>query len=124
MKELINIKIQNDQQLTSARELQKVLGARKKYYEWISQARADTGKKTGIKAIKNNGRPVDNQWTSNGPHRLGKDRLGKDSINNIVDSSESPTPGGVSPSFKNACKIADALGVSLDELRGDKKCNH
>lgn len=33
MKELINIKIQNDQQLTSARELQKVLGARKKYYE-------------------------------------------------------------------------------------------
>lgn len=33
-------------------------------------------------------------------------------------------PGGVSPSFKNACKIADALGVSLDALRGDKKCNH
>ncbi|MEY8531583.1 hypothetical protein [Lactobacillus taiwanensis] len=56
-----------------------------------AKARADTGKKTGIKAIKNNGRPVDNQWTSNGPHRLGKDRLGKDSINNIVDSSESPT---------------------------------
>ena len=24
------------------------------------------------------------------------------------------------PSFKTACKIADALGVSLDELRGDK----
>lgn len=24
------------------------------------------------------------------------------------------------PSFKNACKVADALGVSLDELRGDK----
>ena len=23
-------------------------------------------------------------------------------------------------SFTNACKIADALGVSLDELRGDK----
>ncbi|MDK7952174.1 hypothetical protein [Lactobacillus paragasseri] len=56
-----------------------------------SKARADTGKKTGIKAIEDNGRPVDNQWTSNGPHRLGKDRLGKDSINNIVDSSESPT---------------------------------
>lgn len=56
-----------------------------------AKARADTGKKTGIKAIENNGRPVDNQWTSNGPHRLGKDRLGKDSINNIVDSSESPT---------------------------------
>lgn len=56
-----------------------------------AKARADTGKKTGIKAIENNGRPVDNQWTSNGPHRLGKDRLGKDSINNIVDSFESPT---------------------------------
>ena len=53
-----------------------------------AKARADTGKKTGIKKIENDGRPVDNQWTSNGPHRLGKDRLGKDSI---VDSSESPT---------------------------------
>lgn len=51
-----------------------------------AKARADTGKKTGIKKIENDGRPVDNQWTSNGPHRLGKD-----SINNIVDSSESPT---------------------------------
>lgn len=56
-----------------------------------AKARADTGKKTGVKRIEKNGRPVDNQWTSNGPHRLGKDRLGKDSINNIVDSSESPT---------------------------------
>ena len=56
-----------------------------------AKARADTGKKTGFKRIEKNGRPVDNQWTSNGPHRLGKDRLGKDSINNIVDSSESPT---------------------------------
>lgn len=56
-----------------------------------AKARADTGKKTGIKRIEKNGRPVDNQWTSNGPHRLGKDRLGKDSINNIVDSFESPT---------------------------------
>ena len=34
-----------------------------------AKARADTGKKTGVKAIENNGRPVDNQWTSNGPHR-------------------------------------------------------
>lgn len=25
------------------------------------------------------------------------------------------------PSFVNACKIADALGVSLDDLREDKK---
>ncbi|GAA2866509.1 helix-turn-helix domain-containing protein [Lactobacillus intestinalis] len=26
---------------------------------------------------------------------------------------------GSDPSFTNACKIADALGVSLDDLRGD-----
>ena len=50
-----------------------------------AKARADTGKKTGAKAIEENGRPMDNQWTSNGPHRLGKDRLGKDS-NNINSS--------------------------------------
>lgn len=29
-------------------------------------------------------------------------------------------PEGVNPSFENVCKIADALHVSLDELRGDK----
>lgn len=28
--------------------------------------------------------------------------------------------GASEPSFTNACKIADALGVSLDDLRGDK----
>lgn len=28
--------------------------------------------------------------------------------------------GKAQMSFKNACKIADALHVSLDELRGDK----
>ncbi|WP_082621081.1 helix-turn-helix domain-containing protein [Lactobacillus gigeriorum] len=27
------------------------------------------------------------------------------------------------PSFTNACKIADALGVSLDDLREDKNGN-
>lgn len=27
-------------------------------------------------------------------------------------------------SFTNACKIADALGVSLDELRGDRDKTH
>lgn len=56
-----------------------------------AKVRADTGKRTGVKRIEKNGRPVDNQWTPNGPHRLGKNRLGKDSIDNIVDSSESPT---------------------------------
>lgn len=28
--------------------------------------------------------------------------------------------GNSKMSFENACKIADALGVSLDDLRGDK----
>ena len=37
MNELINIKVQNDQQLVSARDLHKTLGAKKKYSEWISQ---------------------------------------------------------------------------------------
>lgn len=30
---------------------------------------------------------------------------------------------GSEPSFTNACKIADALGAKLDDLRGDKKMN-
>lgn len=33
---------------------------------------------------------------------------------------------GTDPYFNNACKIADALGISLDDLRerkSDKKCN-
>ena len=30
---------------------------------------------------------------------------------------------GSEPSFTNACKIANALGVKLDDLRGDKKMN-
>lgn len=30
-------------------------------------------------------------------------------------------PDGVDPSFKNVCKIADALNVSLDDLRGKEK---
>ncbi|MCV3324949.1 conserved phage C-terminal domain-containing protein [Pediococcus pentosaceus] len=44
--------------------------------------RADTGKATG--------RPMDNQWTDNGPHRLGKVRLGKVRLgkdSNIYSSS-------------------------------------
>lgn len=29
--------------------------------------------------------------------------------------------GRIDPSFNKVCKIADALGISLDELRGDEK---
>ena len=31
------------------------------------------------------------------------------------------TPDGVDPSFKNICKIADALNVSLDDLRDKER---
>ncbi|MDO8180249.1 replisome organizer [Lactiplantibacillus plantarum] len=50
--------------------------------------RADTGKVTG--------RPMDNQWTDNGPHRLGKDRLGKDSKGKYIESVK-PKPGKAKP---------------------------
>ncbi len=43
--------------------------------------RADTGKVTG--------RPMDNQWTDNGPHRLGKDRLGKVSKGKYIEPDNS-----------------------------------
>ena len=43
-----------------------------------AKARADTGKRTGVKQLEENGRPVDNQWTSNGPHRSGQSSLGQD----------------------------------------------
>ncbi|MEL1271013.1 replisome organizer [Lactiplantibacillus plantarum] len=50
--------------------------------------RADTGKVTG--------RPMDNQWTGNGPHRLGKDRLGKDSKGKYIEPGK-PKPGKSKP---------------------------
>lgn len=50
--------------------------------------RADTGKVTG--------RPMDNQWTGNGPHRLGKDRLGKDSKGKYIEPGK-PKPGKAKP---------------------------
>ncbi|TSO25317.1 phage antirepressor KilAC domain-containing protein [Lactobacillus sp. LL6] len=37
MEELINIKVQNDQQLVSARELHKGLGLKKKFSDWVGQ---------------------------------------------------------------------------------------
>ena len=54
-----------------------------------AKARADTGKKTGAKAFKDNGRPLDNPWTTNGPHRLGQDRSGQDSLGKDRSSSSS-----------------------------------
>lgn len=42
-----------------------------------SRRRADTKKKPGVKRIEDNGRPLDNQRTTNGPHSLGQDSLGQ-----------------------------------------------
>lgn len=50
--------------------------------------RADTGKVTG--------RPMDNQWTDNGPHRLGKVRLGKVSKGKYIEP-DNPKPDNPKP---------------------------
>lgn len=50
--------------------------------------RADTGKVTG--------RPMDNQWTDNGPHRLGKVRLGKVSKGKYIEP-DNPKPKKAKP---------------------------
>ena len=52
-----------------------------------SRRRADTKKKPGVKRIENNGRPLDNQRTTNGPHSLGQSRSGQDSLGQVRSSS-------------------------------------
>ncbi|MGN8864042.1 hypothetical protein ACTNET_03865 [Lactobacillus amylovorus] len=52
-----------------------------------SRRRADTKKKPGVKRIEDNGRPLDNQRTTSGPHSLGQDRSGQDSLGQVRSSS-------------------------------------
>lgn len=52
-----------------------------------SRRRADTKKKPGVKRIEGNGRPLDNQRTTSGPHSLGQDRSGQDSLGQVRSSS-------------------------------------
>lgn len=52
-----------------------------------SRRRADTKKKPGVKRIEDNGRPLDNQRTTNGPHSLGQSRSGQDSLGQVRSSS-------------------------------------
>ena len=54
-----------------------------------AKARADTGKRTGVKQLEEDGRPLDNQRTTNGPHRSGQSRLGQSSIGQDRSSSSS-----------------------------------
>lgn len=54
-----------------------------------AKARADTGKKTGVKVLEGNGRPLDNPRTTNGPHRLGQSRLGQSRSGKDRSSSSS-----------------------------------
>ena len=51
-----------------------------------SRRRADTKKKPGVKRI-DNGRPLDNQRTTNGQHSLGQSRSGQDSLGQVRSSS-------------------------------------
>lgn len=52
-----------------------------------SRRRADTKKKPGVKRVEGNGRPLDNQRTTNGPHSLGQSRSGQDSLGQVRSSS-------------------------------------
>ena len=52
-----------------------------------AKARADTGKRTGVKQLEEDGRPLDNQRTTNGPHSLGQSRSGQDSLGQSRSSS-------------------------------------
>lgn len=52
-----------------------------------SRRRADTKKKPGVKRIEDNGRPLVNQRTTNGPHSLGQSRSGQDSLGQSRSSS-------------------------------------
>lgn len=72
-----------------------------------AKARADTGKRTGVKQLEEDGRPLDNQRTTNGPHRSGQSRLGQSSIGQVRSSSS------IVPS--------EELPVDKDEEDDDKK---
>ena len=61
-----------------------------------AKARVDTGKKTGAKALKDNGRPLDNPWTTHGPHRLGQDRSGQSRLGKDRSSSSIVSSRGIS----------------------------
>ena len=56
-----------------------------------AKARADTGKKTGVKQPEDNGRPVDNQRATSGRQmdRIGQSRSGQSSIGQDRSSSSS-----------------------------------
>lgn len=57
-----------------------------------SRRRADTKKKPGVKRIEDNGRPLDNHWTTNGPRSLGQSRSGQDSLGQVRSSSVEDEP--------------------------------
>lgn len=87
--------------------------------------RADTGKQTGV----SNGRPMDVQWTDNGPHRLvvGKSSLSKSrstTTNNIYIDIDlkglTPTDGQLS-SF---AQLTDGLPNELVQLAIDKTVSY
>ncbi|WP_421568514.1 replication protein [Lactiplantibacillus plantarum] len=74
--------------------------------------RADTGKVTG--------RPMDNQWTDNGPHRLGKVRLGKVSKGKVNKDSHHLAKPNYDPSSQ-PYKIASHLLTRIKQRQPDFK---
>ncbi|MDN6790928.1 MAG: replication protein, partial [Lactiplantibacillus plantarum] len=74
--------------------------------------RADTGKVTG--------RPMDNQWTGNGPHRLGKDRLVEVRLGKDNKDSHHSTKPNYDPSSQ-PYKIASHLLTRIKQRQSDFK---
>lgn len=65
-----------------------------------SRERADRKAKENIGTSL--GRPMDNQLTTNGPHRLGKDRLGKDRLGKVnAINKGTPPQKEISQNIKN-----------------------
>lgn len=76
--------------------------------------RADTGKKKGEK--KENGRPMDNQWTAQG--RVGQDRIGEDRVN--PTSAEAPEVVGIGSIVNSLINEFEPVNPSFARLYKNK----
>ena len=81
-----------------------------------AKARADTGKRTGVKQLEEDGRPLDNQRTTNGPHSLGQSRSGQDSLGQVRSSSSVDEPGNSDKPVDNFDDDDDKKQKLLDEI--------
>ena len=81
-----------------------------------AKARADTGKRTGVKQLEEDGRPLDNQRTTNGPHRSGQSRLGQSSIGQVRSSSSVDDPDNNDQPVDNLDDDDDKKQKLLNEI--------